>query len=569
MPSYLTPGIYIEEIVETDIRPANAWRGDCTTLTADAADKISIVHLGTAAFIGITARAGDSDELLRKPTLVKSWREFVDLFGDDTGPGYLPAGVHGFFANGGPACIIVSVGVVVADKGRARLPDIRAQDFMDVMYERVGLGAIRPGHEPGLLCIPDIMALFQQGAFKPVDVQAIQQSMITYCEFHGNCMAILDPIPVLTPQEVLNWRMHVNHDTSRAALYYPWLISAASDGRASRAVPPCGHIAGVMMRAQIEHGVQKTPANEILRDVEDLELHVTRDEQALLNPLGINLLQATPEGEVRIWGARTLSSDSAYRLIKTRRVMMTAQRSIERAVSWAIFASLDRQARERICCTIQHLCRLLWQSGALTGANADAAYYLLEHLDPQAPSLYVVDTGLALDAPGTFRRFRVVFFTDDVIPDLAEPTRAAPDNSRDLVDEQPPPDIFVSYSRRDWDEFVEPLVASLRENGLSVWVDQHLLQGGQDWMDEINHALKMCRLMILCVSPDALQSRYVKLEYRQFFNTNKPILPVICHPAELPAELGGIQYLPYDEPDTLIVRARQLLSVDDDQARPI
>ncbi|MCA9911103.1 MAG: TIR domain-containing protein [Anaerolineae bacterium] len=568
MVSYLTPGIYIEEIVATETRPANVWRDDCTALTAAATEKLDIVPMGTAAFIGITARAGAADELLRNPTLVKSWREFVDQFGEDTGPGYLPAAVHGFFANGGPACIIVSLGLISVDEHGIRLPDLRAHDFMDAINDRAGLGAIRPGHEPGLLCIPDIMALLQQGALDIEWAHAIQQTMIDYCEYHHNCTAILDTIPTLKPDEAHHWRMQFQYDTSRAVLYYPWLICAAGDGRPARAVPPCGHIAGVMMRTQIEHGVQKTPANEILRDVADLELHVTRAEQEILNPVGINLVQATPEGEIRVWGARTLSSDSAYRLIKTRRVMMTAQRSIERAVSWAIFATLDRPARERICCTIQQLLHRLWQAGALVGASEADAYYLVEHLDPDTPSLYVVETGLALDAPGVFKRFRVVFFTDDVIPDLAEPEHAAPDYSRDLVDEQPPPDIFVSYSRKDWDEFVEPLVASLRENGLSIWVDQHLLQGGQDWMDEINHALKLCRLMILCVSPDALQSRYVKLEYRQFFNTNKPILPVICHPAELPAELGGIQYLPYAEQDTLIARARQLLAVDDDPSLP-
>ncbi|MBK8024968.1 MAG: TIR domain-containing protein [Chloroflexi bacterium] len=245
--------------------------------------------------------------------------------------------------------------------------------------------------------------------------------------------------------------------------------------------------------------------------------------------------------------------------------MMTAQRSIERAVSWAIFETLNRKARERICCTIRDIMRQLWQAGALAGEQEEDAYYLSEELDAAQPSIYVVGVGLAIDVPGRFnQQFRVVFFTDDVIPDLITPKRsapvsAAPDYSRDLVDELPPADIFVSYSRRDWTEFVEPLVERLRHNGLSVWVDQHLLEGGQDWMDEINHALKLCRVMILCVSPEALQSRCVKMEYRHFFNSNKPILPVICRPAELPAELGGIQFLAYEAGETIVARTRDLL----------
>ncbi|MBK8024969.1 MAG: phage tail sheath subtilisin-like domain-containing protein [Chloroflexi bacterium] len=193
-----------------------------------------------------------------------------------------------------------------------QLPRLSLRDFTDALTSQrgVGLGAIRPGHEPGLLCAPDLMALTREGMIDMKDLQGIQQTMIDFCEYQGNCIAILDAPPGLSPQEVRDWRLAVNYDSSRAALYYPWLMDTGESGRESRAIPPSGHIAGIMMRTQIEHGIQKTPANEIVRDAEDLQLHVTREEQALLNPLGINLLQSTPAGEIRVWGARTLSSDS-------------------------------------------------------------------------------------------------------------------------------------------------------------------------------------------------------------------------------------------------------------------
>lgn len=106
--------------------------------------------------------------------------------------------------------------------------------------------------------------------------------------------------------------------------------------------------------------------------------------------------------------------------------------------------------------------------------------------------------------------------------------------------------IFVSYSRRDWETHVRPMVEYLRQAGFSVWVDQHLLQGGQDWRDEINHALDVCSRMILCVSPDALESKYVRLEYRYFLDEDKPIIPVICRETKLLPELRPLQWLPYD-----------------------
>ena len=109
-----------------------------------------------------------------------------------------------------------------------------------------------------------------------------------------------------------------------------------------------------------------------------------------------------------------------------------------------------------------------------------------------------------------------------------------------------PDSIFISYSRHDWESHVRPLVEHLRAAGFQVWVDQHLLQGGQDWMDEINHALDVCGRMILCLSPEALESKYVRMEYRYFIEENKPIIPVMCRETRLLAELRGLQWLPYD-----------------------
>lgn len=117
--------------------------------------------------------------------------------------------------------------------------------------------------------------------------------------------------------------------------------------------------------------------------------------------------------------------------------------------------------------------------------------------------------------------------------------------------------IFVSYSRKDWDTFVSPLVRRFEKADLNVWIDQHLLEGGEDWLDEINEALKTCKRMVLCVSPDAMLSRHVKLEYRYLFNHGKLLYPIICRSTELPAELQTIQYYPYHDLDKLIEILKQ------------
>lgn len=123
--------------------------------------------------------------------------------------------------------------------------------------------------------------------------------------------------------------------------------------------------------------------------------------------------------------------------------------------------------------------------------------------------------------------------------------------------------VFVSYSRGDWEEKVAALTGQLRQSGFQLWVDQDFLVGGDDWMDAVGEALKKCAVCLLCMSPAAVQSKYVKMEYRFFFNNDKPIVPVMVRPlADIPPELSSTQFLdfsgegaaPYDALRHAIVR---------------
>jgi TIR domain-containing protein len=125
-------------------------------------------------------------------------------------------------------------------------------------------------------------------------------------------------------------------------------------------------------------------------------------------------------------------------------------------------------------------------------------------------------------------------------------------------DYQYPKSIFVSYARSDWDNYAQSVRDQLVGAGLTVWVDQHLIEGGQDWLDEINAALKRCETLALCVTPEALKSKWVKMEYRYFFSKGKPIVPVMCREADLPAELLGTQYYHYAQMKAFIDRLKKI-----------
>ncbi|HLV35787.1 MAG TPA: FHA domain-containing protein [Spirillospora sp.] len=110
--------------------------------------------------------------------------------------------------------------------------------------------------------------------------------------------------------------------------------------------------------------------------------------------------------------------------------------------------------------------------------------------------------------------------------------------------------VFIAYAREDWEELVAPLTLALQDAGVKNWVDQYLMQGSDDWQVAIEQALHECWLMLLVLSPDALESRYVRLAFRYFINREKPVIPLAYKPVEaLPTELSGLETLPYDASD--------------------
>ena len=119
--------------------------------------------------------------------------------------------------------------------------------------------------------------------------------MIAHCELMGDRVAILDPPPGLNAQQIKEWRVDkARYDSKYAALYWPWIKVFDPATRATQYVPPSGHVAGIWARNDDTRGVHKAPANEVIRGAVDLETQITKNEQDLLNPNGINCIRAFP-----------------------------------------------------------------------------------------------------------------------------------------------------------------------------------------------------------------------------------------------------------------------------------
>ncbi|MGW1229595.1 phage tail sheath family protein [Streptomyces sp. NPDC001478] len=501
MPSYLTPGVYVEE-VQSGARP------------------IEGVGTAVAAFVGF-AETGP----FHRPTLVTSWDQYVSTFGTFTPDTYLTLAVHGFFSNGGGAAYIVRIGgpaegapqegapatapsvaiggflvaarpgagdgisIEVADaegenppEDRFRLlvrqggkvvetfdtsvrknvkgylvtqarqsklievteqpgaaqsrpekqsltlapatPDTGAAgrggpaEYVGDASARTGIAALEAIDEITMVAVPDLMSAHQRGDIDDEGVRAVQLALIAHCEQMGDRVAVLDTPPGMNAQRVRTWRNDdAGYDSRYATVYYPWLkVLDPATGRQTL-MPPSGHVAGVWARSDGERGVHKAPANEVIRGALDLELRLSRGEQDLLNPIGVNCVRAFPGRGIRIWGARTLSSDPAWRYLNVRRLFNYLEESILLGTQWVVFEPNDDRLWSSIRRNVTAFLSEEWRRGALFGRTAEEAFYVKCDRDnnPQESidlGQVVCEIGVAPVKPAEFVVFRLSQFSD-------------------------------------------------------------------------------------------------------------------------------------------------------------
>jgi phage tail sheath protein FI len=505
MPTYLTPGVYVEEVPSTS-KP------------------IEGVGTSIAAFVGL-APGGP----VNTPMRISNWTQFAKIFGDpnepDNGPfmegAYLAHSVYGFFQNGGSLAWIVRVGKegstakaaaalpAASDKGveayraealpgvngtvavqideepqaspdadktykmtvsagsdkeeyeglstkkgktniatkvnaasklikivetgaslpeaqrgpaagsytlstpTAKVEDLKAKDFEGDVSRRQGMGGLAAVDEITMVCMPDAMTLLNGD---DVSLRDLQGKMIAHCENAGDRMAILDAPPDFLPQEILEWRMNTaGYDSKFATLYYPWIEVMDPLTNQPMLVPPSGHVAGVWCRTDATRGVHKAPANEVILGCNGLSFQVTHAEQGGLNKVGINCIRSFPGRGIRIWGARTLSSDPEWRYINVRRLFNYVAESIMEGTQWSVFEPNDQRLWTSLRIAVTNFLTRTWQQGALFGGTPGEAFFVKCDSETNPPEVIeagqvICEIGICPTKPAEFVVFRLSQF---------------------------------------------------------------------------------------------------------------------------------------------------------------
>ncbi|MDU0290347.1 phage tail sheath family protein [Saccharothrix longispora] len=312
-----------------------------------------------------------------------------------------------------------SVVLPAAPSDAAKPAKVDANEYVGDAEARTGFGGLENVDEVTMVAVPDLMSAYQRGMIDLEGVKTVQNAVIAHCERMGDRVAVLDAPPGLSPQRVRAWRQdEANHDSRYAALYYPWItVFDPATGR-NALVPPSGHVAGVWGRSDAERGVHKAPANEVVRGAVDLETALSKGEQDLLNPVGVNCLRSFPGRGIRIWGARTLSSDPAWRYLNVRRLFNFLEESILIGTQWVVFEPNDDRLWAGIRRNITAFLTEQWRQGALFGRTPAEAFYVKCDRDnnPQESidlGQVVCEIGVAPVKPAEFVVFRLAQFSDN------------------------------------------------------------------------------------------------------------------------------------------------------------
>lgn len=244
--------------------------------------------------------------------------------------------------------------------------NIAASDFIGVdngAGKRTGIQAFVDNDVVSIMAVPGITD------------PNVQLTLVAHCENLASRFAVLDiPKDAKKVQDVIAHRDIF--DSEYAALYHPWLEVFDPLDKKTLAIPPSGAVLGIYARSDNTRGVHKAPANEVVRACSGLDCQFNKGEQDILNPKGVNLIRSFPGQGIRVWGARTVSSNPKWKYVNVRRLFIFIEESIKANTSWAVFEPNDTALWVRVQRTISVFLTGLWRGGSLMGASPEEAFFV-------------------------------------------------------------------------------------------------------------------------------------------------------------------------------------------------
>lgn len=413
MSEYKTPGVYVEEIpsaIQAIVGVSTSTAGFIGIMP----DSFQVLENDTLTYTTKLKELKRDENKLAQPGEVKlctnfsEFRRFFGGFSSDEKHNMLAHAVYGFFNNGGKRCYVVTV-----------------LEEVNITVELL---------EQTFAVIDEIAIVTAPG----ITNKAVWDSIVTHCQQRtGDRFAIFDsPLDVVDddgnldliklnpPTEDDNEENVLPEYSNYAAFYFPWIevndlveknLNPNSDGRIY--VPPSGHMAGIYARTDVNRGVHKAPANEVVMGALGLKYKISKNQQEGLNPQGVNCIRDM-NGNIRVWGARTIGGDAngEFKYINVRRVLLYLRESIEEGTQWAVFEPNDYKLWAKIRRNVTAFLTNVWRDGALFGNTPAEAFYVKCDEETNPPEVrelgqVITEIGVAVVRPAEFVIFRITQWT--------------------------------------------------------------------------------------------------------------------------------------------------------------
>jgi phage tail sheath protein FI len=300
----------------------------------------------------------------------------------------------------------------VTDRGTSMTPLVNAGEDGATLTDADLVGVDGgPGARTGIQSLQDIDDI-RIIAAPGVTTSTVQGELITQAERMRYRFAVLDGKRDPAGPSVVNSILtHRNaYDTSFGAYYTPWPSITVGDRQVD--LPPSGYITGVYARTDNDRGVWKAPANEVVLGITGLHVYITTGEQDLLNPRGVNAIRRFEGRGIRVWGARTLSSNPELRYVNVRRFLIFLEASIDRGTQWVVFEPNTPDTWSRVVDSVSAFLHTQWRSGALFGRKPEDAFYVrcdetTMTVDDIQNGRLICEIGVAIVRPAEFVIFRI------------------------------------------------------------------------------------------------------------------------------------------------------------------
>lgn len=356
-----------------------------------------------------------NDKEFPRPTIIE---EFNDISLDAASPNYWDKRIN----HGNSSLVEIDADADAANDRDATISGAAGEDGGLLENGADGADPIPADFEGNELAAPDKrtgLAALNLDSYRDIAIvcapgqtdKAILEPVITHCENNRFRFAVIDGPQNESAVANLDPRSSID-DTKYAAFYYPWLVVSHPRTGARTEVPPSGAVCGIYARTDNTRGVWKAPANETVAGALDLKYEVNTGAQENLNPKGVNCIRRFPGRGIRVWGARTLSSDPLWKYVNVRRLFIFLEASIYYATQWVVFEPNDPRLWARVKQTVTLFLRSQWREGALFGDKEDEAFQVAIGRgtmteDDILSGRLIIEIGIAPVRPAEFVIFRV------------------------------------------------------------------------------------------------------------------------------------------------------------------